>query len=136
MPLKSDTKKRKLRFRNYTPNDASLAAVASSPENNDPSNQQVKKKKLLDNAKMLVSELESKVRAVVENVDTVKATPKKINWDLKRDASKRLAKLARRTQRAILELAKEEQKRREEEEGSESEGDSDASSSGESDSDN
>ena len=33
--------------------------------------------------------------------------PKKLNWDLKRDIESKLAKLERRTQRAIVELLKE-----------------------------
>ena len=33
--------------------------------------------------------------------------PKKINWDLKRDIQDKIAKLERRTQKAIVELLKE-----------------------------
>ncbi|KAK3271952.1 hypothetical protein CYMTET_19724 [Cymbomonas tetramitiformis] len=38
--------------------------------------------------------------------------PKKANWDLRRDVAKKLEKLERRTQRAMVELMQEEEKRR------------------------
>jgi coiled-coil domain-containing protein 12 len=43
--------------------------------------------------------------------------PKKANWDLKRDVQPSLDKLERRTQRAMLEIVREEERRRLEEEG-------------------
>ena len=36
--------------------------------------------------------------------------PKKPNWDLRRDVAKKLEKLERRTQRAIIELLQQEQR--------------------------
>lgn len=36
--------------------------------------------------------------------------PKKANWDLKRDLEPRLAKLERRTQRALLQMLQEEER--------------------------
>lgn len=47
--------------------------------------------------------------AVQEEVLKVVAEGKKANWDLKRDLEKSLAKLERRTQRALIELAQQEQ---------------------------
>ncbi|XP_057862048.2 uncharacterized protein LOC131070500 [Cryptomeria japonica] len=44
----------------------------------------------------------------------VNIAPKKPNWDLRRDVQKKLDKLDRRTQRAIIELMQEEEKRRQE----------------------
>ena len=38
--------------------------------------------------------------------------PKKANWDLQRDVAKALDKLERRTQRALIELARQEDQRR------------------------
>jgi len=38
--------------------------------------------------------------------------PKKANWDLRRDVAPKLAKLERRTQRAIISLIAEEEQRR------------------------
>ncbi|CAI7738205.1 unnamed protein product, partial [Closterium sp. NIES-54] len=47
------------------------------------------------------------------NEDPVTAiAPRKPNWDLRRDVAKRLAKLERRTQRAMIELMREEEERR------------------------
>lgn len=37
----------------------------------------------------------------------VSIAPKKANWDLRRDVAKKLEKLERRTQRAIIELMRE-----------------------------
>ncbi len=36
--------------------------------------------------------------------------PKKANWDLRRDVEKKLAKLERRTQRALVQLMQEQQR--------------------------
>ncbi|KAJ7564751.1 hypothetical protein O6H91_02G031700 [Diphasiastrum complanatum] len=41
----------------------------------------------------------------------VSIAPKKANWDLRRDVAKKLEKLERRTQRAIIELMQEEKRR-------------------------
>jgi coiled-coil domain-containing protein 12 len=42
--------------------------------------------------------------------------PKKVNWDLKRDVEKKMQKLEKRTQRAILDLLRERLQRQAEEE--------------------
>jgi coiled-coil domain-containing protein 12 len=39
----------------------------------------------------------------------VNVAPKKANWDLRRDIAPKLAKLERKTQRAMIELMKQEQ---------------------------
>mmetsp|Transcript_22534 Transcript_22534/g.31784 ORF Transcript_22534/g.31784 Transcript_22534/m.31784 type:complete len:212 (+) Transcript_22534:39-674(+) len=54
--------------------------------------------------------LEAKVDAAVvtrESTVTGVAAPKKVNWDLKRDIGKKLNRLERRTQRAIVDLLRE-----------------------------
>jgi coiled-coil domain-containing protein 12 len=38
--------------------------------------------------------------------------PKKANWDLRRDVEKKMEKLEKRTQRAMVELMREEEERR------------------------
>jgi len=43
---------------------------------------------------------------------TANVAPKKPNWDLRRDIAGKLAKLEKRTQRAIAELAIEEERKR------------------------
>nr|CAG4649866.1 EOG090X0KZ2 [Scapholeberis mucronata] len=45
--------------------------------------------------------------AVVEEIDLVNLAPRKPDWDLKRDVAKKLAKLDKRTQRAIAILIRE-----------------------------
>ena len=47
--------------------------------------------------------------------------PKKANWDLKRDVEKKLDKLERRTQRAILDIMQTEQAQKLRDEGGEQE---------------
>ncbi|XP_058119264.1 coiled-coil domain-containing protein 12 [Anopheles ziemanni] len=44
---------------------------------------------------------------VIEDIDIVNLAPRKPDWDLKRDVSKKLEKLERRTQKAIAELIRE-----------------------------
>lgn len=43
--------------------------------------------------------------------------PKKANWDLKRDVAAKLDKLERRTQRCLIEMMQEEERKRLQEEG-------------------
>lgn len=40
----------------------------------------------------------------INDIDITNLAPRKVDWDLKRDISKKLEKLERRTQRAIVEL--------------------------------
>ncbi|XP_077993745.1 coiled-coil domain-containing protein 12-like [Glandiceps talaboti] len=49
----------------------------------------------------------AKPEPVVEEVDLINLAPRKPDWDLKRDVSKKFEKLERRTQRAIAELIRE-----------------------------
>ncbi|XP_052888225.1 coiled-coil domain-containing protein 12 [Anopheles moucheti] len=48
-----------------------------------------------------------KTPIVIEEIDIVNLAPRKPDWDLKRDVSKKLEKLERRTQKAIAELIRE-----------------------------
>jgi coiled-coil domain-containing protein 12 len=50
---------------------------------------------------------EARKEAPASRQDLVDVAPKKPNWDLKRDVQKKLDKLERKTQRAIIELLKE-----------------------------
>ncbi|GBG28463.1 Coiled-coil domain-containing protein 12 [Hondaea fermentalgiana] len=115
---------RKLRFRNYVPSDSTLAARGGSVGATDAAGEDAGTKtatttakasgKLLEATEARVKELEARAAETARKGAATDATvtPRKINWDLKRDAAKPLAKLARRTQRAIVELAEEEAKRR------------------------
>lgn len=60
-------------------------------------------------AEDVVSEMETQLQAlktpfVVEEIDIQNLAPRKPDWDLKRDVSKKLENLERKTQRAIAEL--------------------------------
>lgn len=46
----------------------------------------------------------AKADKVIEEVDLANLAPRKPDWDLKRDVAKKLEKLEKRTQRAIVEL--------------------------------
>lgn len=48
-----------------------------------------------------------KTPIVIDEIDIVNLAPRKPDWDLKRDVSKKLEKLERRTQKAIAELIRE-----------------------------
>uniref|UniRef100_A0AAG5CN65 Cwf18 pre-mRNA splicing factor n=1 Tax=Anopheles atroparvus TaxID=41427 RepID=A0AAG5CN65_ANOAO len=48
-----------------------------------------------------------KTPIIIEDIDIVNLAPRKPDWDLKRDVSKKLEKLERRTQKAIAELIRE-----------------------------
>ncbi|XP_014599172.1 PREDICTED: coiled-coil domain-containing protein 12 [Polistes canadensis] len=84
------------KFRSYKPQDESL------------------KEKVLENAKPgdVESEVQdqlsaAKSKVVIEELDISNLAPRKPDWDLKRDVSKKLEKLERRTQKAIAELIRE-----------------------------
>lgn len=48
-----------------------------------------------------------KPEPIIEEVDLASLAPRKPDWDLRRDVSRKLEKLERRTQRAIAELISE-----------------------------
>jgi len=56
---------------------------------------------------------EEEEEATTTTTTTTTSLPKKQNWDLKRDVAKKMEKLERQTNRAIAELAREEEERRE-----------------------
>ena len=62
---------------------------------------------LCNNPKLFFSQPFQKTQNVLANV-----MPKKANWDLKRDVEKKMEKLEKRTQRAMVELMREEEERR------------------------
>ncbi|XP_054711769.1 coiled-coil domain-containing protein 12-like [Uloborus diversus] len=83
-------------FRNYTPSDDELRL-----------NQLPKAK-----PESIENEIQSPTEAtkpepLIEEVDLATLAPRKPDWDLKRDAAKKLDKLVRRTQKAIAELIRE-----------------------------
>lgn len=87
---------RVIKFRNYLPKDETL------------------KEKKIPNSKPLSVEDEvqehlekAKAEKVVEEVDLANLAPRKPDWDLKRDVAKKLEKLEKRTQKAIVELIRE-----------------------------
>ncbi|KAL1132583.1 hypothetical protein AAG570_010535 [Ranatra chinensis] len=47
------------------------------------------------------------VRVVIEDLDLTSLAPRKPDWDLKRDVTKKLERLEKRTQRAIADLIRE-----------------------------
>lgn len=49
----------------------------------------------------------AKPEAIIDEVDIATLAPRKPDWDLKRDVSKKLEKLQKKTQRAIVELLRE-----------------------------
>jgi coiled-coil domain-containing protein 12 len=96
----------KLKFRNYAPKDEALG----KDEDDDENDEQQPKRQRTDETR---SALQEALEAAKQDVKPMVATsvepmaPKKINWDLKRDIGDQLAKLERRTQKAIVELLKE-----------------------------
>ncbi|XP_025194357.1 coiled-coil domain-containing protein 12 [Melanaphis sacchari] len=83
----------KPRFKSYIPEDEGLKAeLIPTPQPGD-----------------IVAEVEDQLKAgetvfTVQELDLNTLAPRKPDWDLKRDIEKRMAKLERRTQRAIAEL--------------------------------
>ncbi len=87
-------------FRNYTPKDEELKPGVLPKPN------------LIEIENEIKEQLASgKPQPLIEKeIDLTTLAPQKIDWDLKRDAEKRLRVLEKRTQKAIVELIKERMK--------------------------
>lgn len=119
-----------INFRNYTPKDATLNSDESQPlkkrsktTNDDEVNDQkliqppkseleIELKQAKADAEILLrqdrSTTETNLSADGSEMPSITSiAPKKVNWDLKRDIAKKLNKLERRTQKAIVELLRE-----------------------------
>lgn len=96
--------KRAISFRNYAPNDASMEEQESKKARVEEEEQQEQSepKSALQAA---LNQAQSEITTKEKSVESM--APKKINWDLKRDVEKKIAKLEKRTQKAIVELLKE-----------------------------
>ncbi len=89
---------KKIKLRNYLPEDASLFERREAAQGNAPAE-----------AEAEPAQEQEQERGGDEAVDL---QPKKANWDLKRDVAPKLQKLERRTQAAMVELMKEEERAR------------------------
>ncbi|GFR43708.1 hypothetical protein Agub_g4818 [Astrephomene gubernaculifera] len=109
--------------------DAAAAAPAADAEPEKPvlkfRNYAVQDTKRIDHERVAAAQppkfqepvVETKPEELPQEELLVNIAPKKANWDLKRDVQPKLDKLERRTQRAILEMMREEERRKLEEEG-------------------
>ena len=97
-----DNKDPVLKFRNYAPvteevnASANLLAKSEPPSIENAVEATIQAQK--DNGEADITKLES--------TDLLNLAPQKVDWDLKRDLAPKLAKLERRTQRAIAELVR------------------------------
>ncbi|KAL9868168.1 LOW QUALITY PROTEIN: coiled-coil domain-containing protein 12, partial [Geothlypis trichas] len=100
------------------PSQTFLTALPTFPReiklrNYDPEDEELKKRKLPPAKPASVEDtvkeqLEAaKPEPIIDEVDLANLAPRKPDWDLKRDVSKKLEKLEKRTQRAIAELIRE-----------------------------
>lgn len=109
----------KIQFRNYTPADPSLEDQPQPPASKRPrrpddnagaaDTAKKEKKSILEQA---LEKARSEAPAVTSNkvedsLAAAMSSPKKSNWDLKRNIQPKLDKLERRTQKAIVALLKE-----------------------------
>jgi len=94
----SGDKTKKPTFRSYNPSDDSLKKDATVIPPPVPVEVEEHVQDQIDSAKEI---------AIANEIDLATLAPRKIDWDLKRDADKKLRKLERRTQRAIAELIRE-----------------------------
>nr|XP_009936630.1 PREDICTED: coiled-coil domain-containing protein 12 [Opisthocomus hoazin] len=89
-------KHKELRLRNYEPEDEELKK------------RKVPQARLASVEDTVKDQLEAaKPEPIIDEVDLANLAPRKPDWDLKRDVSKKLEKLEKRTQRAIAELIRE-----------------------------
>mmetsp|Transcript_19567 Transcript_19567/g.28879 ORF Transcript_19567/g.28879 Transcript_19567/m.28879 type:complete len:158 (+) Transcript_19567:87-560(+) len=124
--LASDKKEKKaVKFRNYAPKDDALDIAeepASKKLKQNDENDQIEKDQPQEKSELEKALMEAKVDAAIAKQDAavhITAAPKKVNWDLKRDIAKKMNRLERRTQKAVVELLRlrlEQEAEREEEE--------------------
>lgn len=100
-----DADVKEVKFRNYLPRDGDLTRVPATtaptmvPAKNDDDDEDE------DDGPMAL-------KPNVGDVDPAMLVPKKANWDLKRDVERRLGKLDKRTARAMVDIAREEEAKR------------------------
>ena len=121
-----------INFRNYVPKDGNLDKAdsltkrlkRSSGEDIDAENDVGAKEDSKTELELALEEAK-KDAAILRDasqtssatqVEAVVAAPKKVNWDLKRDIAKKLNRLEKRTQKAIVDLLREKLEREAEEE--------------------
>ncbi len=118
-----EIEKKEIKFRNYAPKDGSLDKEAmQEPPTKRPKKNDVKEGNRSvpqeDKSELEKALAEAKVDAAMAAVKEASAggqsaslnitsAPKKVNWDLKRDIAKKMNRLERRTQKAIVELLRE-----------------------------
>ncbi|XP_058811580.1 coiled-coil domain-containing protein 12 [Topomyia yanbarensis] len=116
--LEEEALKRKERLKNLKrkqeSTNESIKTVESIPKpvfrNYRPESEDIKENAIEEVSPMdLETEISSqlammKTPIVIEDIDIANLAPRKPDWDLKRDVSKKLEKLERRTQKAIAEL--------------------------------
>ena len=113
---KNEEETRTIKLRNYVPKDiaslegrAEILPNAIAPEfNNDKDT-----KRNTNGGGGGADENREEEEEEATTTTTTTSLPKKQNWDLKRDVAKKMEKLERQTNRAIAELAREEEERRE-----------------------
>ena len=88
--MKHDTALSMLKFRNYVPRDKNLRFFMLQRPKVDPN-----------------VDIEKLGEPLSEGNSLIDIAPKKANWDLKRDVARKVARLERRKQRAIVELIRE-----------------------------
>jgi len=92
------TSAKKPTFRSYNPSDDRLKTDATVLPAAEPADVEEEVRDQIESAKETT---------IAAEIDLTTLAPRKIDWDLKRDAEKKLRKLERRTQRAIAELIRE-----------------------------
>ncbi|KAI8067082.1 mRNA splicing factor [Gongronella butleri] len=86
-------------FRSYTPQDEELKKHVQPASHAD-----IKMTAETATADIPTETLKEAAEKETEEVDLFNLAPKKANWDLRRDVEKKMRRLDRRTQRAILDL--------------------------------
>jgi coiled-coil domain-containing protein 12 len=102
----NDADVKEVKFRNYLPRDGDLTRV---PATTAPT---MVPAKSVDDEGDEEDDGPMALKPNVGDVDPAMLVPKKANWDLKRDVERRLGKLEKRTARAMVDIAREEEAKR------------------------
>mmetsp|Transcript_22752 Transcript_22752/g.31187 ORF Transcript_22752/g.31187 Transcript_22752/m.31187 type:complete len:142 (+) Transcript_22752:24-449(+) len=86
-----------IKFRNYKPYDSSLITKVAEFDKNPKE----------ENKSIIVTDIIKEELSNMNKDDELNIVPKKLNWDLKSQVSSKIARLEKRTQRAIVEILRE-----------------------------
>ena len=97
-----------IRFRNYQPQPSTVQVEKPSPAKTEVVDDVVpQESEPVHPSQPLIDPIKKELQVYAQNDDALNIVPRKANWDLKNMVAKKLEKLERRTQLAIVDILRE-----------------------------